>query len=170
MFFSSHNKKTFCYVMYIHSRTNLRWEILLQHPSDEILKVVCHQYYYDSKRILSWDCIMSHYSLSFSLHKAFCHKSHLATFPYSLWSHILTLLQNRYFIPVGNYFLSRFFNRDYPSGTNVNVFFVPAAIQPGQMPFFTNKKNRMASSRFRVCKPVLQIKKFIQNCNFKIKI
>jgi len=51
-----------------------------------------------------------------------------------------TLLQNRYFIPVGNYFLSRFFNRDYPSGTNVNVFFVPAAIQPGQMSFFTNKK------------------------------
>ena len=67
-------QKPFGYVMYILSCTNLRWKKLLQHPSDAILKAVCHKLHYDSKRILSWDCI------SFSLHKAFCHKSRLATF------------------------------------------------------------------------------------------
>ena len=80
MFFSFHNKKPFGYVMNILSCTNLRWEILLQYPSDAIQKMVSHHCHYDSKRILSWDSIkISHYNLSFSLHKAFWHKSRLAT-------------------------------------------------------------------------------------------
>ena len=80
------------------------------------------------------------------------------------------LLQNRYFIPVRNYFLSRFFNRDYPSGTNVSVFLSRQLFNRDKCLFSQTKKNQMASFRLCICKPVLQIKKFIQNCNFKIKI
>ena len=63
--FFPQQKEPFGYVMYILSWANLHREILLQHPSDAILKAVCHQLHYDSKRILSWDwikCLIITYS------------------------------------------------------------------------------------------------------------
>ena len=63
--FFPQQKEPFGYAMYILSWANLHREVLLQHPSDAILKAVCHQLHYDSKRILSWDwikCLIITYS------------------------------------------------------------------------------------------------------------
>ena len=83
--------KPFGYVMCILSRTNLRRKILLQHPSDAILKTVCHQYLYDSKRILLWDwikCLIITYSF---LCTELFQQVALSNFPCSLRSHVSIL-------------------------------------------------------------------------------
>ena len=81
-----------------------------------------------------------------------------------------TLLQNRYFIPVTNYLLSRFSTRDCPSGTNIDILLSRQLFNRDKCHFPRIKKNRIPSSCFRVCKLVLQIQRFIKNCNLKIKI
>ena len=96
--------KPFGYVMYILSRTNLGWEMLLQHPSDAILKLV----YTNVIMILkeSFHEIVQNVSLKlilFFLHKSFGHKLCLATFHVPsevtfnlvdpLWPTVLALLE-----------------------------------------------------------------------------
>jgi len=60
---------------------------------------------------------------------------------------LTSLLQNSTIIPVGNCLLSRFFNRDYGSRTNVPDSFVPDGMEPGQMCFFQIKKTQHVSAR-----------------------
>ena len=78
--------------------------------------------------------------------------------------HILdlcTLLENRAFVPVYNCFLSRFLNRDWPSGINMCISFVPEAIEPGQMLILRIKKIRSLAPAYG--SQLLQIQNQSQN-------
>ena len=57
------------------------------------------------------------------------------------------MLQNRAFVPVYNCFLSRFLNRDWLSGINTCISFVPEAIESGQMLISRTKKIRSLAPR-----------------------
>ena len=65
------------------------------------------------------------------------------------------------FVPVYNYFLSRFLNRDWLSGINTCIFFVPEAIEPGQMLISRTKKIRSLAPAYG--SQLLQIQNQSQN-------
>ena len=71
------------------------------------------------------------------------------------------LLENRAFVPVYNYFLSRFLNRDRPFGINTCISFVPEAIEPGQMLISRTKKIRSLAPAYG--SQLLQIQNQSQN-------